>query len=96
MNKIEEIFLVVMNAYEGDDDDDDDDDEYDHDDYDDDDCIQFKDFRCFLHLLRTCETAVPAMNFFVNLKSLLVFSTVQINRWHSYQNSLFRKGGLGC
>lgn len=57
MNKIEEIFLVVINAYE------DDDDEYDDDDDDDND-IQFKDFKCFLHLFRTCETAVLVMNFF--------------------------------
>ena len=62
VNKIEEIFLVVINAYE-----DDDDDEYDDDDDDDDDDnndIQFKDFKCFLHLFRTCETAVLVMNFF--------------------------------
>ena len=47
VNKIEEIFLVVINACEDDDDD-----------------IQFKDLTCFLHLFRTCETAVPAINFF--------------------------------
>ena len=47
VNKVEEIFLVVIIACEDDDDD-----------------IQFKDFTCFLHLFRTCETAVPAMNFF--------------------------------
>lgn len=58
VNKIEEIFLVVSNAYE------DDDDEYDDDDDDDDNDIQFKDFKCFLHLFRTCETAVLVMNFF--------------------------------
>lgn len=49
---------MVINGYE------DDNDEYDDDDNHDDNDIQFKDFKCFLHLFRTCETAVLVMNFF--------------------------------